>query len=72
MRAIPLLLAAASAVRATFWMENLRHQGISPFNPDKEYIVFRNVRDFGAKGDGGKSEYFDFIRLRTDTDLSSH
>ena len=35
-------------------MENIRHQGLAPFNPDKSYVVFRNVKDFGAKGDGGK------------------
>jgi len=54
MKALSLLLAAASAVRAAFWMENIAHHGISPLNPDKSYTVFRNVRDFGAQGDGGK------------------
>lgn len=55
MRAIPaLLLAMASCAWAGFWMENIRHQGLAPFNPDKSYVVFRNVKDFGAKGDGGK------------------
>ncbi|KAK4641260.1 hypothetical protein QC761_610850 [Podospora bellae-mahoneyi] len=48
----PLWLLAASLVRATFWMEDLSHQGIASFNPDRGYQVFRNVRDFGAKGDG--------------------
>ncbi|PPQ72918.1 hypothetical protein CVT24_000192 [Panaeolus cyanescens] len=38
---------------APFWMERIKHQGISPFNPNgKEYQVFRNVKDFGAVGDG--------------------
>ncbi|PCH36899.1 glycoside hydrolase family 55 protein [Wolfiporia cocos MD-104 SS10] len=36
-----------------FWMESIRHQGISAFNPDpSSYQVFRNVKDFGAVGDG--------------------
>ncbi|KAF7359345.1 Exo-beta-1,3-glucanase [Mycena sanguinolenta] len=36
-----------------FWMQNIKHQGIAAFNPDpKTYQVFRNVKDFGAKGDG--------------------
>ncbi|KAJ7074276.1 glycoside hydrolase family 55 protein [Mycena amicta] len=30
----------------------LRHQGKSAYNPDPAYQVFRNVEDFGAKGDG--------------------
>ncbi|KIY65201.1 glycoside hydrolase family 55 protein [Cylindrobasidium torrendii FP15055 ss-10] len=35
-----------------FWLEAIKHQGTSPFNPDPSYKVFRNVKDFGAKGDG--------------------
>ena len=28
-----------------FWMEKIKHQGISPFNPNAtEYKVFRNVK----------------------------
>ena len=30
---------------APFWMENIRHQGKAPFNPDPTgYKVFRNVK----------------------------
>ncbi|PPQ99276.1 hypothetical protein CVT26_014092 [Gymnopilus dilepis] len=36
-----------------FWMESIKHQGISPFNSDPtNYKVFRNVKDYGAVGDG--------------------
>ncbi|KAK0442944.1 exo-beta-1,3-glucanase [Armillaria borealis] len=36
-----------------FWLEFIKHQGTSPFNPDPgSYQVFRNVKDFGAVGDG--------------------
>lgn len=36
-----------------FWMENIVHEGKAPFNKDPEnYKVFRNVKEFGAKGDG--------------------
>ncbi|KAJ3505032.1 hypothetical protein NLJ89_g7631 [Agrocybe chaxingu] len=36
-----------------FWMERIKHQGKAPFNPDpKGYKVFRNVKDYGAVGDG--------------------
>ncbi|KAJ7261315.1 exo-beta-1,3-glucanase [Mycena haematopus] len=36
-----------------FWMQSIKHQGIAAFNPDPStYQVFRNVKDFGAKGDG--------------------
>lgn len=36
-----------------YWLESIQHQGTSPFNPNpSSYQVFRNVKDFGAKGDG--------------------
>ncbi|SJL04756.1 related to glucan 1,3-beta-glucosidase [Armillaria ostoyae] len=36
-----------------FWLEVIKHQGTSPFNLDPgSYQVFRNVKDFGAVGDG--------------------
>lgn len=35
-----------------FWIETIKHTGISPFLNDSSYTVYRNVKDFGAKGDG--------------------
>lgn len=36
-----------------FWLEAIKHQGIAPFHPNaSSYSVFRNVKDYGAKGDG--------------------
>lgn len=36
-----------------FWLQNIKHQGIAAFNSAPgSYQVFRNVKDFGAKGDG--------------------
>ncbi|KAG9310495.1 glycoside hydrolase family 55 protein [Chiua virens] len=36
-----------------YWLESIQHQGTSPFNLDPtSYQVFRNVKDYGAKGDG--------------------
>lgn len=32
-----------------FWLESIAHQGVSPLGPSG-YTVFRNVKDFGAKG----------------------
>lgn len=32
-----------------YWLESIAHQGISAFGP-AGYQVFRNVKDFGAKG----------------------
>lgn len=47
------LLSAAEALGShPFWMETIKHTGISPFLNDSSYVVYRNVKDFGAKGDG--------------------
>ena len=35
-----------------FWMETIKHTGISPFLNDTSYSVYRNVKHFGAVGDG--------------------
>jgi glucan 1,3-beta-glucosidase len=38
---------------APYWLENIKHQGLASFNPNvSSYEVFRNVKDYGAKGDG--------------------
>jgi glucan 1,3-beta-glucosidase len=33
-----------------FWLEEIKHQGVATFQADSTYQVFRNVKDFGAKG----------------------
>jgi hypothetical protein len=36
-----------------YWLESIKHQGLASFNPNpNNYTVFRNVKDFGALGDG--------------------
>lgn len=48
----PLVAAATpTATIAPYWLEQIKHQGIAAFNPSpSSYQVFRNVKDFGAKG----------------------
>lgn len=41
----------AALAGAPYWYEQISHQGISAFGPSG-YTVYRNVRDYGAKGDG--------------------
>ncbi|TDL27296.1 exo-beta-1,3-glucanase [Rickenella mellea] len=47
----PLQAGTASA-NAPFWLESIKHQGKPAFNSNPNYPVFRNVKDYGAKGDG--------------------
>ncbi|KAJ7636131.1 exo-beta-1,3-glucanase [Mycena polygramma] len=45
--------AGTAAPGDPFWMQSIKHQGLSAFNANpSSYQVFRNVKDFGAKGDG--------------------
>ena len=38
---------------APYWLERVTHQGTAAYNPDPAgYKVFRNVKEYGAKGDG--------------------
>jgi len=47
------LTGGTAAPGDPYWLETINHQGTSAFNPDpSSYKVFRNVKDFGAKGDG--------------------
>lgn len=53
MRSWALFGATCLQTAVAYWMEDVQHQGISSFNSDpSSYEVFRNVKDFGAKGDG--------------------
>lgn len=47
---IPKTSAPVYATATPYWLEHIHHQGVSAFNPDQSYQVFRNVKDFGAKG----------------------
>jgi len=41
----------------TFWEKSIKHDEIAAFNRDpKNYKVWRNVKDFGAKGDGNTDD----------------
>jgi glucan 1,3-beta-glucosidase len=44
--------AGTAAADAPYWMQSIKHQGVAPYSGDASYPVFRNVMDYGAKGDG--------------------
>ncbi|SMQ48798.1 unnamed protein product [Zymoseptoria tritici ST99CH_3D7] len=44
---------SAAAASCDFWMESIGHRGVAAFNSNPSgHQVFRNVKTFGAKGDG--------------------
>ncbi|KAL9078318.1 MAG: hypothetical protein Q9157_002749 [Trypethelium eluteriae] len=41
----------------SYWLSEIPHQGTSPFlTNNTNYTVFRNVKDYGAKGDGSSDD----------------
>ncbi|KAL2198029.1 glycoside hydrolase family 55 protein [Corynascus similis CBS 632.67] len=53
MRLLSALLAVANLVATVkgHWLGEISHQGLAPF-AGANYPVFRNVKDYGARGDG--------------------
>ncbi|KAK5945682.1 hypothetical protein PMZ80_002889 [Knufia obscura] len=41
---------------SSYWMETITRQGQAAYNPDKSYKIFRNVKDYGATGDGNTDD----------------
>jgi len=39
-----------SSTDVPYWLADISHQGIAPFQSSGAYKVFRNVMDYGAKG----------------------
>lgn len=49
----PALPPLSASRPSQFWYEEIEHNGISPFIANgSSWKVYRNVRDYGAKGDG--------------------
>ncbi|KAH8901101.1 pectin lyase-like protein [Thozetella sp. PMI_491] len=62
-------VSAAIAERAggvPFWMESIPRMGSSPWGTDSSYKIFRNVKDYGAKGDGLADDTQAIINAMTD------
>ncbi|KAK3987477.1 pectate lyase superfamily protein-domain-containing protein [Cladorrhinum sp. PSN332] len=54
----PTLSAPAPVPRqaSSWWLSSIKRQGAAAFNEDASYKVFRNVQDYGAKGDGSTDD----------------
>jgi glucan 1,3-beta-glucosidase len=42
----------ALSTTSNYWYENIYHNGLSPFAQNSSYVIFRNVKSYGAVGDG--------------------
>ncbi|KAF3768855.1 family 55 glycoside hydrolase [Cryphonectria parasitica EP155] len=52
---LPIILGISclAQLASAYWMDDIAHQGVASFNPHAAmYQVFRNVKDYGAVGDG--------------------
>lgn len=47
---------AATAGKGAFWMQDIARKGTVPWGDDPKYVVFRNVMDYGAVGDGSSDD----------------
>ncbi|KAK4123046.1 glycoside hydrolase family 55 protein [Parathielavia appendiculata] len=52
----PALAAPSPRQTPGWWLASIQRQGAPAFNNDPSYKVFRNVRDYGAKGDGASDD----------------
>jgi glucan 1,3-beta-glucosidase len=44
-------LAVTERDTSSYWVGSIQRQGIVPFGPSSGYKIFRNVKEFGAKGE---------------------
>lgn len=52
----PLTSKKTSSSSSTYWVNNIARQGTVAFGSSSSYPVYRNVMDYGAKGDGSTDD----------------
>lgn len=54
--AAPAAQAAAAASASSYWVSSITRQGSAPFGGNSSYTIYRNVKDYGATGDGSTDD----------------
>jgi len=44
--------ATPTSTACSYWLDQIKHQGVAAFNSNNNYTVYRNVKDYGAVGMG--------------------
>ncbi|KAL1962380.1 hypothetical protein VTN77DRAFT_9719 [Rasamsonia byssochlamydoides] len=53
---MPQTATTTAASSSSYWVANIKRQGTVAFSNSSDYQIFRNVKDFGAKGDGSTDD----------------
>src|SRR3977135_1235192 len=54
---VAALWIVTAQAASSYWLPNINHNGVSPYNSDSSYVVFRDVTKYGAKGDGNTDDH---------------